>query len=58
MLLGAILIILCGPFESPVIAGYLMPLIFILFTLAISRLTYALFLCCGPPQRFAVDLQL
>ncbi|GBE68905.1 hypothetical protein EKINANG_05550 [Enterobacter sp. KINAN-G] len=42
MLLGAILIILCGPFESPVIAGYLMPLIFILFTLAISRLTYAL----------------
>jgi hypothetical protein len=42
MLLGFILIILCGPFESPVIAGYLMPLIFILFTLAISRLTYAL----------------
>lgn len=30
MLLGTILIILCGPFESPVIAGYLMPLIFIL----------------------------
>lgn len=42
MLLGFILAVLCGPFESPVIAGYLMPLIFILFTLAISRLTYAL----------------
>jgi len=42
MLLSFILVILCGPFESPVIAGYLMPLIFILFTLAISRLTYAL----------------
>ncbi|MEB6410024.1 sensor domain-containing phosphodiesterase [Enterobacter vonholyi] len=41
-LLSFILVILCGPFESPVIAGYLMPLIFILFTLAISRLTYAL----------------
>ncbi|WP_429054126.1 EAL domain-containing protein [Enterobacter sp. A4] len=42
MFLSFILVILCGPFESPVIAGYLMPLIFILFTLAISRLTYAL----------------
>lgn len=42
VLLSFILVILCGPFESPVIAGYLMPLIFILFTLAISRLTYAL----------------
>ncbi|MGX5026859.1 EAL domain-containing protein [Enterobacter asburiae] len=42
MLLIAIIAILCAPFESPVIAGYLMPVIFILFTLAISRLSYAL----------------
>lgn len=42
MLLFAIIAILCAPFESPVIAGYLMPIIFILFTLAISRLSYAL----------------
>lgn len=42
MLLIAIIAILCAPFESPVIAGYLMPIIFILFTLAISRLSYAL----------------
>lgn len=37
MLLGFILAVLCGPFESPVIAGYLMPLIFILFTLGKVR---------------------
>ncbi|WP_253383002.1 EAL domain-containing protein [unidentified bacterial endosymbiont] len=42
LLLIAILALLCAPFESPVIAGYLMPLIFILFTLGISRLSYAL----------------
>ena len=42
ILLIAIIAILCAPFESPVIAGYLMPIIFILFTLAISRLSYAL----------------
>ncbi|WP_431624789.1 EAL domain-containing protein [Enterobacter chuandaensis] len=42
MLLIAIIAILCAPLESPVIAGYLMPVIFILFTLAISRLSYAL----------------
>ncbi|MGN7912256.1 EAL domain-containing protein [Enterobacter sp. 22466] len=41
-LLIFILAILCAPFESPVIAGYLMPVIFILFTLGISRLSYAL----------------
>lgn len=42
MLLITILAILCAPFESPIIAGYLMPIIFILFTLGISRLSYAL----------------
>jgi len=42
MLLIVILAILCAPFESPIIAGYLMPVIFILFTLGISRLSYAL----------------
>jgi EAL domain-containing protein (putative c-di-GMP-specific phosphodiesterase class I)/GGDEF domain-containing protein len=42
MLLVSIIAILCTPLESPIIAGYLMPVIFILFTLGISRLSYAL----------------
>ncbi|WP_368541705.1 sensor domain-containing phosphodiesterase [Enterobacter soli] len=42
MLLVFIVAILCAPIESQIIAGYLMPLIFILFTLGISRLSYAL----------------
>ncbi|MEH0884234.1 EAL domain-containing protein [Enterobacter sp. UNJFSC 003] len=42
MLLVIVVAILCAPLESPIIAGYLMPIIFILFTLCISRLSYAL----------------
>ena len=41
-LLVLFIAILCAPFESPIIAGYLMPIVFILFTLGISRLSYAL----------------
>ena len=37
-----ILIVLCVPYESSLIAGYLVPLIFILFTIGISRLSYPL----------------
>lgn len=40
--LTATLVILCAPYESDYIAGYLMPVIFILFTAGISRLSYAL----------------
>ena len=42
--LGALVttvIILCSPFKTDYIAGYLVPIIFILFTLGISRLTYS-----------------
>ncbi|MBS3050394.1 sensor domain-containing phosphodiesterase [Enterobacter mori] len=42
MLLIALMAILCAPLESPIIAGYLVPIIFILFTLGISCLSYAL----------------
>ncbi|MDY1036011.1 EAL domain-containing protein [Lelliottia sp. CFBP8978] len=42
MLLALILLVLCAPFESRLIAGYLVPVIFILFTVGISRLSYAL----------------
>jgi len=42
MLLVAIVALLCLPLESTIIAGYLMPAIFILFTLGIRRLSYAL----------------
>jgi EAL domain-containing protein (putative c-di-GMP-specific phosphodiesterase class I)/GGDEF domain-containing protein len=42
MVLVFIVAVLCAPLESPIIAGYLMPVIFILFTLGISRLSYAL----------------
>ena len=41
MLLVSLIAILCAPFESQIIAGYLMPLVFILFTLGIGRLSYA-----------------
>ena len=41
-LLIALMAILCAPLESPIIAGYLVPIIFILFTLGISCLSYAL----------------
>lgn len=37
-----VLLILCLPFTSPIIAGYLVPVIFILFTIGISRFRYAL----------------
>lgn len=42
--LGALVttvIILCSPFKTDYIAGYLVPIIFILFTLGISRLSYS-----------------
>jgi diguanylate cyclase/phosphodiesterase len=43
-LLGAtaLLLILCLPFESPLIAGYLVPAVFILFFVAINRFSYPL----------------
>lgn len=41
MVLMFIVAVLCAPLESPIIAGYLMPIIFILFTLGISRMSYA-----------------
>ncbi|WP_330982925.1 MULTISPECIES: EAL domain-containing protein [Enterobacterales] len=40
--LTAFLLILCVPFESRYIAGYLVPLIFILFFVAINRFSYPL----------------
>lgn len=40
MLLIAVLIALCTPFRANYIAGYLVPIIFILFTIGISRLSY------------------
>jgi diguanylate cyclase/phosphodiesterase len=40
--LAILVAILCVPFRSTIIAGYLMPIIFILFTLGISRMSYAL----------------
>lgn len=40
--LVATVIILCSPFKTDYIAGYLVPIIFILFTLAISKLSYTL----------------
>lgn len=42
MVLVFIVAVLWYPLESPIIAGYLMPIIFILFTLGISCLSYAL----------------
>ena len=43
MLLVSMIAILCAPFESQFIAGYLMPIVFILFhLLGIGRLSYAL----------------
>lgn len=39
---AVLLILLCSPFESIYIAGYLVPLIFILFFVAINRFSYPL----------------
>ena len=36
------LLLLCLPFDSQYIAGYLVPMIFVLFTIGISRLSYPL----------------
>ncbi len=36
-----IVIVLCAPFKADYIAGYLVPVIFIIFTLGISRLSYS-----------------
>jgi EAL domain-containing protein (putative c-di-GMP-specific phosphodiesterase class I)/GGDEF domain-containing protein len=46
MCLAIILLGLCAPFDSDYIAGYLVPVIFILFTMGISRLSYALVSLC------------
>ena len=40
--LAALLILLCAPFYSTYIAGYLVPLIFILFFIVINRFSYPL----------------
>ncbi|WP_181944462.1 MASE1 domain-containing protein, partial [Klebsiella pneumoniae] len=40
--LTAILLVLCTPYDSVFIAGYLVPLIFILYFIGISRLGHAL----------------
>lgn len=42
IVLTALLITLCAPFESDYIAGYLVPVIFILFFLVINRFSYPL----------------
>ena len=42
MSLSLVMLILCAPIEENYISGYLVPLIFILFTVAISRMSYAL----------------
>lgn len=42
MTLAAILVVLCAPYDSVFIAGYLVPLIFILYFIGISRLGHAL----------------
>ncbi|ALR77567.1 EAL domain-containing protein [[Enterobacter] lignolyticus] len=42
VVLGIILLILCSPYRSTLIAGYLVPLIFILFFFGISRFRYQL----------------
>jgi hypothetical protein len=38
MALAAILLVLCAPYDSEFIAGYLVPLIFIFYFIGISRL--------------------
>ena len=42
MALAAILLVLCTPYDSVFIAGYLVPLIFILYFIGISRLGHTL----------------
>jgi len=50
--LVAIIIILCAPYKTDYIAGYLVPLIFILFTLGISRLNAAFIMLCWAVSAF------
>ncbi|MRS14779.1 EAL domain-containing protein [Enterobacteriaceae bacterium RIT691] len=40
--LVALLLLLCSPFESKYVAGYLVPLVFILFFIGITRFSYPL----------------
>ena len=43
---------LCAPINSAYIAGYLVPVIFILFTLSVSKLRYPLIMLCWPVSAF------
>ena len=57
LLLGlvAFLLLLCVPFPSDIIAGYLVPVVFILFTLGVSRFRYH-FIALGAERLAAADL--
>lgn len=46
------LVVLCAPIEASFISGYLVPVVFILFTVAISRLSYALVSLCWAISAF------
>ena len=50
----AILIILCAPYHSDFVAGYLVPVIFILFTLGISKLSYPLIMLSWAVSAFVL----
>ncbi|HAU8264322.1 TPA: EAL domain-containing protein [Kluyvera intermedia] len=50
----SILTILCAPYHSDFVAGYLVPLIFILFTLGISKLSYPLIMLSWAVSAFVL----
>jgi RsiW-degrading membrane proteinase PrsW (M82 family) len=45
---------LCAPYHSDFVAGYLVPLIFILFTLGISKLSYPLIMLSWAVSAFVL----
>lgn len=47
-----LLALLCSSIKSEYIAGYLVPVIFILFTLSVSKLHYPLIMLCWPVSAF------
>lgn len=50
----AMVITLCLPYQSEYIAGYLVPVLFILFTFGISRLSHPLLMLCWGCAAFAL----
>lgn len=48
----ATVIILCAPFKSDIVAGYLVPVIFVIFTFGISKLTPSLITLSWPISAF------